>query len=75
MVFCGVKWGEKPYYSKDTEPLEKSLWKKEQESMELKHSVASIYIKIYLVYSDLSYDVASESVIKPCIKNDNSLVD
>ena len=23
----------------------------------------------------LSYDVASESVIKPCIKNDNQLVD
>ena len=25
--------------------------------------------------SILSYDVASESVIKPCIKNDNPLVD
>ena len=24
---------------------------------------------------NLSYDVASESVIKPCIKNDNQLVD
>ena len=26
-------------------------------------------------YRFLSYDVASESVIKPCIKNDNELVD
>ena len=26
-------------------------------------------------YLSLSYDVASESVIKPCIKNDNPLVD
>ena len=71
MVFCGVKWGEKPDYPKDREPLEKSLWKKEQESMELNHSVALIYIKNI---SDLSYDVASESVIKPCFKY-NPLVD
>ena len=27
------------------------------------------------VYPFLSYDIASESVIKPCIKNDNQLVD
>ena len=28
-----------------------------------------------LNYPSLSYDVVSESVIKPCIKNDNPLVD
>ena len=26
-------------------------------------------------YNILSYDVASESVVEPCIKNDNPLVD
>ena len=28
-----------------------------------------------ILYMHLSYDVTSESVIKPCIKNDNQLVD
>ena len=31
--------------------------------------------RAYFVYTCLSYDVVSESVIKPCIKNDNPLVD
>ena len=30
----------------------------------------SMWISLYL-----SYDVASESVMKPCVKNDNQLVD
>ena len=29
----------------------------------------------YLLKNLLSYDIVSESVIKPCIKNDNPLVD
>ena len=36
----------------------------------VKHCVHNIYKYIYL-----SYDVATESAIKPCIKNDNPLVD
>ena len=28
-----------------------------------------------IIYVYLSYDIASESKIKPCIKNDNPLVD
>ena len=30
---------------------------------------------MYNIGKNLSYDVATESVIKPCIKNDNPLVD
>ena len=43
-------------------------------SRESKALLASTIV-IFEDISCLSYDVASESVIKPCIKNDNSLVD
>ena len=33
------------------------------------------FLYMLYVYTCLSYHVASESVIKPCIKNDNPLVD
>ena len=37
------------------------------------HKIRSYTEKPNILY--LSYDVASESVMKPCIKNDNPLVD
>ena len=42
-----------------------------------KQEIAKLYkvIQADIVKYVLSYDVVSESVIKPCIKNDNPLVD
>ena len=40
------------------------------------HVITSKYcLNRVIIYVRLSYDVASESVIKSCIKNDNQLVD
>ena len=41
----------------------------------LKNIFSASNFFMHIFNMSLSYDVASESVIKPCIKNDNQLVD